>query len=82
MSLEWHDVVGALGVAAIVGSYLLLTLGKVPSQGRAYPLANALGAGLILVSLFYDFNLSAALVEGFWLVVSLIGLARSGRASA
>ena len=78
MSLAWHDLVGAVGVAAIVGAYLLLTLEKLSSRGRLYPAANAVGAALILLSLAYDFNLSAALVEGFWLVVSLIGLARSG----
>lgn len=77
MSLAWYDMVGAIGVVAIVASYLLLTLGKLTAQGRAYPLANAVGAALILVSLAYDFNLSAALVEGFWLVVSLVGLWRS-----
>lgn len=66
----------------MVGAYLLLTLERLPSGGRAYPLANAVGATLILVSLAFDFNLSAALVEGFWLVVCLIGLARSRSAAA
>ncbi len=32
------------------------------------------GPALVLVSLRYDFNQSAALVESFWLVISLLGL--------
>ena len=67
MELAWHDLVGAAGVAAIVGAYLALTLEKLASTGAA----------AILVSLAYEFNLSAALVESFWLVVSLVGLWRS-----
>ena len=35
-----------------------------------------LGAGLILVSLARDFNLSAFLIELVWLLISLYGLAR------
>jgi hypothetical protein len=31
------------------------------------------------LSLAFDFNLSAAVVEGFWLVLSLYGLFRSLR---
>jgi hypothetical protein len=33
----------------------------------------------VLVSLTVDFNLSAAVVEGFWLLISLIGMARRPR---
>jgi len=49
----------------MIAAYLLLTLDKLSSRHPAYPLANALGAALILVSLASDFNLGAAIVEGF-----------------
>lgn len=67
-------------MAAIIGAYLLLVLEKLGSRDRAYLLGNAAGAALILVSLAYEFNLSAALVESFWLAVSLLGLWKSRRA--
>ncbi len=35
--------------------------------------------GFILVSLYFEFNLSAALMEGVWLLVSLYGLWRALR---
>jgi len=43
---------------------------------------NALGAGSITVSLLFDFNLSAFVVEAAWVAVSVYGLARSLRRSA
>ena len=38
---------------------------------------NAAGALLIIVSLIFDFNLSAFVIEVFWLLISLLGLWRS-----
>ena len=37
---------------------------------------NLVGASLILLSLMRNFNLSAAIVEGAWAVIALIGLIR------
>ena len=37
---------------------------------------NALGASLIIVSLLFDFNLSAFIVEAFWVIISLIGIGK------
>jgi len=41
---------------------------------------NAVGAALIAVSLLVDFNLSAFLIEVFWVAISLIGIQRWWRA--
>ncbi len=69
-----HDVVGAVGVLLIVSAYLLLQLERIGSRDLRYSLANATGAALVLYSLAFDFNVSAALVEGFWLLISLYGV--------
>jgi hypothetical protein len=37
---------------------------------------NALGASLIVASLIVDFNLSALLMEVFWVLISFIGIGR------
>jgi hypothetical protein len=42
-----------------------------------FPFANLLGAGFILVSLMADWNLAAFVVEVFWVLISLYGLAQS-----
>ena len=73
-------MVGACGVALIVGSYAAVQLGRLEARSTRNSGANALGAALVLVSLAVDFNLSAALIEGFWLVISVVGLLRVRRA--
>lgn len=70
----WHDALGNLGVVLVVGSYFLLQIGRVAGTSTTYAVVNAGGAALVLVSLYFDFNLSAALVEFFWLIISLLGL--------
>jgi hypothetical protein len=77
--MTWHDLAGSAGVILIVGAYLMLQLEHVGSTELSYLLANTLGAALILVSLFVEFNLSAFLMELFWLAISLLGLFRRGR---
>lgn len=77
MNLSWFDLAGFVGVALIVIAYLLLQLNKLPSSAPAYSLLNAIGAFLVMVSLVFDFNLSAFLMEAFWFVISLFGLFRA-----
>ena len=70
-----HNLIGGLGFVLLLGTYLLLQLNRIEAQSLLYSQLNALGAALLLVSLAFDFNLSAVLVESRWLVISLIGLA-------
>ena len=70
------DVLGSVGALIIVGVYLLLQLERLSAKSMAYSAWNAIGAGLILISLTRDFNLGAAMVEFFWLLVSAIGIWR------
>ena len=76
-----HDILGTIGVGFIIVMYTMLQLGKISAERASFSAFNALGAVFILVSLIYEFNLSAALMEGVWLLVSLYGLwkALSGR---
>jgi len=76
-----HDILGTIGVGFIIVMYAMLQLGKISAERPAFSAFNALGAVFILISLTYDFNLSAVLMEGVWLMVSLYGLwkALSGR---
>jgi hypothetical protein len=78
-NLTWFDLAGFIGVLLIIVAYLLLQLDKLPSSSPNYSLLNATGALLIIVSLIFKFNLSAFVVEVFWLLISLFGLTRSLR---
>ncbi len=77
----WHDLVGNVGVALILGTYLALQIGRLDAKSVAYSALNALGAGSITVSLLFDFNLSAFVVEAAWVAVSVYGLVRAFRRS-
>lgn len=76
MDYALYDLVGNLGVALIIGSYFLVQVGRLSATGLAYTLSNLFGAAFILYSLYFDFNMSAFLVEIFWLLISLVGLGR------
>lgn len=76
MSYGPLDLIGNIGVVVLVITYGALQLNKLSSDGLAYSLLNAAGASLIVVSLIYDFNLSALLMEVFWVLISLLGIYR------
>jgi hypothetical protein len=73
---SWFDLIGNVGVLLMVVAYLLLQLEKLSSSAISYLLLNALGAILVMISLAFSFNLSAFLMEAFWLLISLYGLAK------
>jgi hypothetical protein len=76
MEYALHNVVGNIGVVLIVGSYLMVQLGRMSAVQLPYITLNGLGALLIIYSLWFDFNLSAFLIEVIWLLISLLGMAR------
>jgi paired small multidrug resistance pump len=78
----WHDLVGNVGVLIILGTYFMLQAGRLDAKSVAYSALNGLGAGSITISLLFDFNLSAFVVEAAWVAVSLFGLRRALRARA
>lgn len=76
MQYAWYDFVGSIGVAIIILTYIALQIEKIRSETLFYSSLNALGASLILISLFYNFNFSAFIVEFFWLLISLFGIGK------
>jgi len=82
MSYGLLDLVGNVGVVVLMITYLMLQLGKLRSDGLAYSLLNAMGASFIVVSLLVNFNLSALLMEVFWVLISFLGIYRYFRLKA
>jgi paired small multidrug resistance pump len=78
--MQWHDWVGIVGVVLTLAAFLLLQAGKLHGTGFIYQAMNALGAAAVVLSLFYDFNLSAFIVEAAWVVISIYGMVRGWRA--
>jgi hypothetical protein len=76
MSFAWYNIVGNIGVAIIVLTYILLQIERIRSDQLLYSLLNGIGAALILISLYFDFNLPSVVVEAFWLLISLFGIGK------
>ena len=70
------DLIGNVGVVVLMIAYLMLQLNKLSSSGLAYSLLNAVGACLIVLSLIVNFNLSAFIMEVFWVLISFVGIYR------
>ncbi|HYV83315.1 MAG TPA: hypothetical protein VE931_07370 [Pyrinomonadaceae bacterium] len=70
------DLIGNIGVVVLMITYLMLQLNKLRSDGLAYSLLNAAGASLIVLSLLVNFNLSAFVMEVFWVLISCVGIYR------
>ncbi len=74
--MSWYDIVGTLGVTIIILTYVLLQIERVRSDQLIYSMLNAIGASLILISLYFDFNFPSLVVEFFWLLISLFGIGK------
>ena len=75
------DFFGNVGVVIMMIAYLLLQLNRL-NNGLLYSSLNAIGAGLVVMSLLVNFNLSAFLMEAFWVLISFVGIYRHFRLKA
>lgn len=69
------EIIGVLGFGLYVLNYTLLTLGYINGQKVSYFILNLLAASFVLIGLTVSFNLAAALVQIFWVAMSLLGIA-------
>ncbi len=68
------NALGLLGVGCITLAYFLTQSGKLTSSAPAYLWLNLAGAILITLSVFWDWNLSAFVIEVIWAGISIYGL--------
>jgi hypothetical protein len=60
----------------MAGAYVAAQLHRLDPAGAPSLIVNLAGAGLVMVSLVYAFNLAAFLMEAVWAAAALFGLAR------
>jgi multidrug transporter EmrE-like cation transporter len=82
MKYGFLDLIGNIGVVVLIIAYLMLQVNKLRTDGLAYSLLNAFGASLIILSLLVNFNLSAFIMEVFWVLISFVGIYRYFRLKA
>lgn len=76
-----YDVIGIIGVSLVLMSYGLLQIDKIDPKSIAYSAFNLVGAILILISLYFSFNLASFIIEIAWLLISAYGLFKAWRLS-
>ncbi|MDB6096156.1 MAG: putative rane spanning protein [Francisellaceae bacterium] len=73
----WPDALGIFGVLLVLLAYLGLQLHKINLMDVSYHALNLCGSILILISLFYHWNLASVFIEICWLSISLYGLIKN-----
>jgi hypothetical protein len=71
--MQHQSLIGALLLLLAYGGQQLRLL---PNEGTVYQLLNLAGAGLLLWRALDESSYGFVLLEGFWVLVSLIGLLR------
>jgi len=71
-----YNVIGTIGVAIILTTYFLLQTNRIHANELRYSVLNFFGAGMILISLIYDFNFPSFVVEVAWVLISVMGMIR------
>lgn len=79
---EVFEVIGIIGFALYVMNYTLLTVNWMTSQSTSYFVLNMLAASLVLIGLTHSFNLASALIQSFWIVISIVAIALRMRPKA
>lgn len=74
-----YDIIGIIGVGFVLISYLLLQIDRIEPKSVSYSLLNLVGAFLILISLYFTFNLASFIIEIAWLLISAYGLIKALR---
>jgi hypothetical protein len=69
-------IAGITGAVVLMAAYFANQQRWLSSDHFLFPLLNLIGAGLILVSLYSQWNLPSVVIEAFWIGISLVGLCR------
>ena len=73
-TLTFADLVGTVGTLIVTAAYLATQLRYLNSDDLLFPLANLIGSFFMVYSLVYAFNLASALMEFFWILISITGI--------
>ncbi len=69
------EYIGIAGFALYVMNYALLTLRCLNGNCIVYFIVNLAASSFVLISLMNTFNLASAMIQVFWVLMSLIGIA-------
>lgn len=76
MDFTLYSLTGIFGAALYLGAYGALQIGVLRGSSILYTVLNLAAALAVLISLGEAFNLSSAIIQTSWVVLSIIGLGR------
>jgi len=71
------NVVGWIGMACLIGAYVLVTLGRITGPGLTFQLMNLIGGGFLMVNSAYYGAWPSAALNVVWVVIGTVGLVRA-----
>ena len=79
IALDWASLVGFVGTACIIGAYAYLTWQDEPNPFVLHG-TNLTGAALLTVSLMVHTNWPSLVLEAFWALIAIFGIAKALKA--
>ena len=76
MTFDPFAATGLVGAALHVAAYFANQHGSLSAEDWRFPAVNLVGSVLIAVSLYTAWNLPSAVIEAFWIAISLYGVLR------
>ena len=73
---EIVHVIGLVGAGVYLGAYALLQLGILRSDGYTYSILNIIAPAFVMISLITAFNMSSAIIQASWIIISIVGISR------
>lgn len=75
--MSYNDLIGTVGVGLILLAYFCNTFGLLNNKSKSFFLLNIIGAGLACYASYLINYWPFVILEGTWLLVSLIGLIKN-----
>jgi hypothetical protein len=76
------NLIGTVGVALLLGAFVLNLLKRMSADGYAYTLLNLLGAGLACYSSYLIDFIPFVVLEGVWAIAAAFALGRKALSPA
>jgi len=68
------EIAGIVGFCLYVVNYVLLTCKILNAEDKTFFVINGCAASMVLMGLMVSFNLASALIQVFWITISMFGI--------
>jgi hypothetical protein len=75
--MNFNDIIGAIGVGIILMAYFLNMFSIIKKDGILYFILNIIGAGIACFASVLIHYMPFIILEGAWVLVSIIGLIKT-----